>query len=164
MATTTNTNTNSTTSTTTANTASASAVAVNQPVRLPDIPSKRYFTIGEVSELCGVKAHVLRYWEQEFEVLAPLKRRGNRRYYQRYEVQLIRHIRELLYDQGFTIAGARTKLELLRTNMPIVKEELTLDESGNAVMLTMAGIHTEVLNIARMLDPGNRFLTASTPA
>ncbi len=138
--------------------------STSQPLQLPDIPSKRYFTIGEVSELCGVKAHVLRYWEQEFEVLAPLKRRGNRRYYQRYEVQLIRHIRELLYDQGFTIAGARTKLELLRNNMPIIKEELTLDESGNAVLLTMAGVHTEVLNIARMLDPGNRFLTASSNA
>ncbi len=131
------------------------------PALLPEIPSKRYFTIGEVSELCGVKAHVLRYWEQEFEVLAPLKRRGNRRYYQRYEVQLIRHIRELLYDQGFTIAGARAKLELLRNNMPIVKEELTIDNGGDTVALTMAGIHTEILNVARMLDPNNRFLTAS---
>ncbi len=77
---------------------------------LPPIPSKRYFTIGEVSELCGVKSHVLRYWEQEFSQLRPMKRRGNRRYYQHHEVLLIRRIRELLYDQGFTIHGARSRL------------------------------------------------------
>lgn len=78
---------------------------------LPAIPAKRYFTIGEVSELCGVKAHVLRYWEQEFTQLKPVKRSGNRRYYQHHEVLLIRHIRELLYEQGFTISGARNRLE-----------------------------------------------------
>jgi DNA-binding transcriptional MerR regulator len=78
---------------------------------LPPIPAKRYFTIGEVSELCGVKPHVLRYWEQEFSQLKPVKRRGNRRYYQHHEVLLIRRIRELLYEQGFTIAGARNQLE-----------------------------------------------------
>jgi DNA-binding transcriptional MerR regulator len=77
---------------------------------LPTIPSKRYFTIGEVSELCGVKPHVLRYWEQEFPTLKPVKRRGNRRYYQRHDVILIRQIRGLLYDQGYTIGGARQKL------------------------------------------------------
>jgi DNA-binding transcriptional MerR regulator len=77
---------------------------------LPPIPSKRYFTIGEVSELCGVKPHVLRYWEQEFSQLKPVKRRGNRRYYQHHEVMLIRRIRELLYEQGFTISGARNRL------------------------------------------------------
>ncbi|MBM4189799.1 MAG: MerR family transcriptional regulator [Betaproteobacteria bacterium] len=77
---------------------------------LPPIPAKRYFTIGEVSELCGVKPHVLRYWEQEFTQLKPVKRRGNRRYYQHHEVMLVRHIRELLYEQGFTINGARNKL------------------------------------------------------
>src|SRR3954464_7107826 len=77
---------------------------------LPPIPAKRYFTIGEVSELCGVKPHVLRYWEQEFTQLKPVKRRGNRRYYQHHEVLLIRRIRELLYDQGFTISGARNQL------------------------------------------------------
>jgi DNA-binding transcriptional MerR regulator len=77
---------------------------------LPAIPAKRYFTIGEVSELCGVKPHVLRYWEQEFSQLKPVKRRGNRRYYQHHEVLLVRRIRELLYDQGFTISGARNKL------------------------------------------------------
>jgi DNA-binding transcriptional MerR regulator len=78
---------------------------------LPAIPAKRYFTIGEVSELCQVKPHVLRYWEQEFSQLNPVKRRGNRRYYQRHEVELIRTIRSLLYLEGFTISGARQKLE-----------------------------------------------------
>ena len=83
---------------------------------LPPIPAKRYFTIGEVSELCGVKPHVLRYWEQEFTQLRPMKRRGNRRYYQHHEVLMIRRIRDLLYDQGFTITGARNKLqELVQT-------------------------------------------------
>ncbi len=78
---------------------------------LPPIPAKRYFTIGEVSELCGVKPHVLRYWEQEFNQLKPVKRRGNRRYYQHHEVLLVRRIRELLYSQGFTISGARNRLD-----------------------------------------------------
>ena len=77
---------------------------------LPSIPAKRYFTIGEVSDLCGVKPYVLRYWEQEFTQLKPMKRRGNRRYYQHHEVLLVRRIRELLYDQGFTISGARNRL------------------------------------------------------
>ena len=81
---------------------------------LPPIPAKRYFTIGEVSELCGVKPHVLRYWEQEFTQLKPVKRRGNRRYYQHHEVLLIRRIRELLYEQGFTISGARNRLDNAR--------------------------------------------------
>lgn len=80
---------------------------------LPSIPAKRYFTIGEVGDLCGVKPHVLRYWEQEFTQLRPMKRRGNRRYYQHHEVLMIRRIRELLYDQGFTISGARNKLQEL---------------------------------------------------
>lgn len=80
-------------------------------VPLPPIPAKRYFTIGEVSDLCGVKPHVLRYWEQEFTQLKPVKRRGNRRYYQHHEVLLIRRIRELLYEQGFTISGARHRLD-----------------------------------------------------
>lgn len=78
---------------------------------LPAIPAKRYFTIGEVADLCGVKPHVLRYWEQEFTQLRPMKRRGNRRYYQHHEVLMIRRIRDLLYDQGFTISGARNKLQ-----------------------------------------------------
>src|SRR5512145_2478982 len=81
---------------------------------LPPIPAKRYFTIGEVSELCGVKPHVLRYWEQEFTQLKPVKRRGNRRYYQHHEVLLIRRIRQLLYEEGFTISGARNRLDNAR--------------------------------------------------
>lgn len=90
---------------------------------LPPIPAKRYFTIGEVSELCGVKPYVLRYWEQEFTQLKPMKRRGNRRYYQHHEVLLIRRIRDLLYDQGFTISGARNRLT--------EGQEVGDDESGN---------------------------------
>src|SRR5476651_538359 len=85
-------------------------IAKTELAVLPPIPAKRYFTIGEVSELCGVKPHVLRYWEQEFTQLKPVKRRGNRRYYQHHEVLLIRRIRELLYEQGFTISGARNRL------------------------------------------------------
>lgn len=84
--------------------------ASNATAELPAIPNKRYFTIGEVSELCGVKSHVLRYWEQEFPQLKPVKRRGNRRYYQRHDVLMIRQIRNLLYEQGFTIGGARQQL------------------------------------------------------
>lgn len=98
-----------------------------ETVVLPPIPAKRYFTIGEVSDLCGVKPHVLRYWEQEFTQLKPVKRRGNRRYYQHHEVLLIRRIRELLYDQGFTISGARNKLnERQGRNSPV---EVIADES-----------------------------------
>jgi DNA-binding transcriptional MerR regulator len=82
-----------------------------EPLVLPAIPAKRYFTIGEVSELCGVKPHVLRYWEQEFTQLKPVKRRGNRRYYQHHEVLLVRRIRQLLYEEGFTISGARNRLD-----------------------------------------------------
>lgn len=85
--------------------------AKDAPTVLPPIPAKRYFTIGEMSELCGVKTHVLRYWEQEFTQLKPVKRRGNRRYYQHHEVLLVRRIRSLLYEEGFTINGARNKLD-----------------------------------------------------
>ena len=87
------------------------ATASNSRDGLPSIPAKRYFTIGEVSDLCGVKPHVLRYWEQEFTQLRPVKRRGNRRYYQHHEVLLVRRIRELLYQEGFTISGARNRLD-----------------------------------------------------
>ena len=96
---------------------------------LPAIPAKRYFTIGEVGELCGVKPHVLRYWEQEFTQLRPVKRRGNRRYYQRHEVMMIRRIRGLLYDQGFTISGARNKLlELTQSERQLMRSGAFLDE------------------------------------
>jgi DNA-binding transcriptional MerR regulator len=92
---------------------------------LPPIPAKRYFTIGEVSQLCGVKPHVLRYWEQEFTQLKPVKRRGNRRYYQHHEVLLIRRIRELLYEQGFTISGARNRLS--ESQVAYAKESTEFD-------------------------------------
>ena len=98
-----------------------------EPTVLPPIPAKRYFTIGEVSELCGVKPHVLRYWEQEFTQLKPVKRRGNRRYYQHHEVLLIRRIRELLYEQGFTISGARNRLDHRATVVAELDEERLRD-------------------------------------
>ncbi|BDT67172.1 hypothetical protein os1_13420 [Comamonadaceae bacterium OS-1] len=94
---------------------------------LPSIPAKRYFTIGEVAELCDVKPHVLRYWEQEFTQLRPMKRRGNRRYYQHHEVLMIRRIRDLLYDQGFTISGARNKLQELVQGE---RDKQRLDDQG----------------------------------
>ena len=101
---------------------------------LPSIPAKRYFTIGEVGELCGVKPHVLRYWEQEFTQLRPVKRRGNRRYYQHHEVLMIRRIRDLLYDQGFTISGARNRLqELVQSDRQLrrsASEEGDLDDAS----------------------------------
>ncbi|NMM06908.1 MerR family transcriptional regulator [Polaromonas sp.] len=108
---------------------------------LPSIPAKRYFTIGEVSDLCGVKPHVLRYWEQEFSQLRPMKRRGNRRYYQHHEVLMIRRIRDLLYDQGFTISGARNKLQEIvqterdkRRNGEIMLDGVDALEAGDSVL------------------------------
>ncbi len=112
----------------------------NEP--LPAIPAKRYFTIGEVSELCGVKPHVLRYWEQEFSQLRPVKRRGNRRYYQHHEVLLVRRIRELLYSQGFTISGARNRLD-----EAVLQEDADANSSG----LTPEILRAELLSIAEML-------------
>ena len=98
---------------------------------LPAIPAKRYFTIGEVAELCGVKTHVLRYWEQEFTQLRPVKRRGNRRYYQHHEVLMIRRIRDLLYEQGFTISGARNRLQELAQ----AQRAAPTDEAGSSEVL-----------------------------
>ena len=116
--------------------------------QLPPIPAKRYFTIGEVSELCGVKPHVLRYWEQEFTQLKPVKRRGNRRYYQHHEVLLIRKIRELLYEQGFTISGARNRLD-----GPEVKDERRVEPPVNNVVRTSDAesallLHQSQFNVA----------------
>ena len=124
-------------------------------VALPPIPAKRYFTIGEVSELCGVKPHVLRYWEQEFTQLKPVKRRGNRRYYQHHEVLLIRRIRELLYEQGFTISGARNKLDS-RSGEASSDEGLDgIDGVEPAVetRLDNAVLRTELMAILALLKP-----------
>jgi DNA-binding transcriptional MerR regulator len=135
---------------------------------LPAIPAKRYFTIGEVSDLCGVKPYVLRYWEQEFTQLKPMKRRGNRRYYQHHEVLLIRRIRELLYEQGFTISGARNRLsdaQAARGASPVFDdgsddvEVIDVDaalEAGAAVSLapptTLSGLPTVRLSVAQVRD------------
>jgi DNA-binding transcriptional MerR regulator len=107
---------------------------------LPAIPAKRYFTIGEVSELCGVKPHVLRYWEQEFTQLKPVKRRGNRRYYQHHEVLLIRRIRQLLYEEGFTISGARHRLEQ-------AVEQVTKSSPGSGAKVTASTLRKEIKNV-----------------
>jgi DNA-binding transcriptional MerR regulator len=118
---------------------------------LPSIPAKRYFTIGEVGELCGVKPHVLRYWEQEFTQLRPVKRRGNRRYYQHHEVLMIRRIRDLLYDQGFTISGARNRLQdLVQTDRQVQHGSSNAIESGYAASVTGAlnGISAEAFSAA----------------
>jgi len=119
---------------------------------LPAIPAKRYFTIGEVSELCGVKPHVLRYWEQEFTQLKPLKRRGNRRYYQHHEVLLIRRIRELLYEHGFTINGARNRLE-----EPTGSQPIGAATGGHKTMtvpqpISPSNIRKELKSILKMLE------------
>jgi DNA-binding transcriptional MerR regulator len=105
---------------------------------LPSIPAKRYFTIGEVSELCGVKPYVLRYWEQEFTQLKPMKRRGNRRYYQHHEVLLIRRISDLLYDQGFTISGARNRLSEQAADL--AGPDSVASSTSNSVVLKTAGM------------------------
>ena len=119
---------------------------------LPAIPAKRYFTIGEVSELCGVKAHVLRYWEQEFTQLNPVKRSGNRRYYQHHEVVLIRRIRELLYEQGFTISGARNRLDGARESGNSVVPAEGKDHSGAASGLDVMALKREIRDIIALLE------------
>lgn len=125
----------------------------NKPemIVLPPIPAKRYFTIGEVSDLCGVKPHVLRYWEQEFTQLKPVKRRGNRRYYQHHEVLLIRRIRELLYEQGFTISGARNKLDARMTGTVDAEGDLTAGLPPLEV--DTIAIRNELSEILNLLEP-----------
>ncbi len=128
-------------------------------VQLPPIPAKRYFTIGEVSELCGVKPHVLRYWEQEFTQLKPVKRRGNRRYYQHHEVLLIRRIRDLLYEQGFTISGARHRLDEANGSelFDVVQEKAIPPVQSDAMQAAdnggfdFAAVKTELLEILNLL-------------
>jgi DNA-binding transcriptional MerR regulator len=120
----------------------ASSSQNNSKLSLPPIPAKRYFTIGEVSDLCGVKPHVLRYWEQEFTQLKPVKRRGNRRYYQHHEVLLIRRIRQLLYDEGFTINGARQRLDHAGS-------EATVKSVAETVRVSATSLREE---IQRVLD------------
>ena len=131
-----------------------------QKLQLPPIPAKRYFTIGEVSELCGVKPHVLRYWEQEFTQLKPVKRRGNRRYYQHHEVLLIRRIRELLYEQGFTISGARNRLEgadsdIFKPDTESANVQLSkvATESSVANAYDFVSAKAELLEILSLLRP-----------
>jgi DNA-binding transcriptional MerR regulator len=136
---------------------------------LPPIPAKRYFTIGEVAVLCGVKPHVLRYWEQEFAQLRPMKRRGNRRYYQHHEVLMVRRIRELLYEQGFTISGARAQLQqgasdagawtgepLEQDGSPIVLEASDAAGSNSPIAASSAlgSIRQQLLEIRRLLEDG----------
>ena len=116
---------------------------------LPPIPAKRYFTIGEVSELCGVKPHVLRYWEQEFTQLKPVKRRGNRRYYQHHEVLLIRRIRDLLYEQGFTISGARNRLD--EGVSAGGRAQAARAEQGK---VDLSAVRSEIKSIIEMLESG----------
>ncbi len=117
--------------------------------QLPDIPAKRYFTIGEVGDLCGVKPHVLRYWEQEFEQLKPIKRRGNRRYYQHHEVQMVRRIRELLYEHGYTISGARNQLNdgglAAAAAAPLIAPlmQAATDSLPSSAVATDAAIHAD---------------------
>lgn len=124
---------------------------VNQ---LPPIPAKRYFTIGEVSDLCGVKPHVLRYWEQEFTQLKPVKRRGNRRYYQHHEVLLIRKIRELLYEQGFTISGARNRLdgaEVLTEPAVVAQSREIIPEASAGNTLDLPTLRAQMREIITLL-------------
>ena len=126
-------------------------ISKTELIALPPIPAKRYFTIGEVSELCGVNPHVLRYWEQEFSQLKPVKRRGNRRYYQHHEVLLIRRIRELLYEQGFTISGARNKLDSRGASHAIADELPVMPAVPQEVPLDRVWIRNELMAILTLL-------------
>jgi DNA-binding transcriptional MerR regulator len=131
---------------------------------LPSIPAKRYFTIGEVGDLCGVKPHVLRYWEQEFTQLRPMKRRGNRRYYQHHEVLMIRRIRDLLYDQGFTISGARNKMQEIQhsgrddADVEVALEGMDVFEIND--LTTVTSVDTQARDLAEVLPECMLFVRA----
>jgi DNA-binding transcriptional MerR regulator len=125
---------------------------------LPPIPAKRYFTIGEVSDLCGVKPHVLRYWEQEFTQLKPVKRRGNRRYYQHHEVLLIRRIRELLYEQGFTISGARNRLDDPEPGMRHENGDSLANNSNNGTTMDLDLVRKEIISVLELLQAQTPFI------
>lgn len=134
---------------------------------LPSIPAKRYFTIGEVSDLCGVKPYVLRYWEQEFTQLKPMKRRGNRRYYQHHEVLLIRRIRELLYDQGFTISGARNRLTELsspRSAYVLALDDVDMQSADGQELIDdeLVADGAEHSTAAEAVPPGSTFDSSNT--
>ncbi|CAG9172545.1 MerR family transcriptional regulator [Cupriavidus respiraculi] len=131
----------------------------SERITLPPIPAKRYFTIGEVSELCAVKPHVLRYWEQEFTQLKPVKRRGNRRYYQHHEVLLIRRIRDLLYEQGFTINGARNRLDEGRhhshTHAAEIEQAQPIAEAATeapVMSIDLASLRNELVEVQHVLS------------
>ena len=127
--------------------------AANKPAQLPDIPHKRYFAIGEVSELCAVKPHVLRYWEQEFPQLRPVKRRGNRRYYQPEDVQMVRRIRSLLYDQGFTIGGARQRLkEMPRAVVAASSHRVLPTKQPQTKKQQLTALRSELESLLKLFD------------
>ncbi len=127
--------------------------AASKPALLPEIPHKRYFAIGEVSDLCAVKPHVLRYWEQEFPQLRPVKRRGNRRYYQPEDVQMVRRIRSLLYDQGFTIGGARQRLkEMPRTSPAAVIQQRSAPAKPHSKKAQLSALRTELESLLKLFE------------
>ena len=129
--------------------------AASKPAQLPEIPHKRYFAIGEVSDLCAVKPHVLRYWEQEFPQLRPVKRRGNRRYYQPEDVAMVRRIRSLLYDQGFTIGGARQRLkEMPRAQIPpsVQRAVTPAAKQPHSKKAQLAALRSELEGLLKLFD------------
>jgi DNA-binding transcriptional MerR regulator len=126
--------------------------AASKPALLPDIPHKRYFAIGEVSDLCAVKPHVLRYWEQEFPQLRPVKRRGNRRYYQPEDVQMVRRIRSLLYDQGFTIGGARQRLKEMPRSSIATAQRAAAPAKPHSKKAQLAALRSELEGLLKLFD------------
>ena len=126
--------------------------AASKPAKLPEIPHKRYFAIGEVSDLCAVKPHVLRYWEQEFPQLRPVKRRGNRRYYQPEDVQMVRRIRSLLYDQGFTIGGARQRLKEMPRAVVTAAHRALPAKQPQTKKQQLAALRNELESLLKLFD------------